>query len=205
VALFGCVGFVGFVGFGMRGRPRWLTGLAVAALLALGGCRGEGDRATTAVPATATADAGGRLETPYPVEPFSAVALDGRDISLAAWKGKVVIVNVWATWCAPCRREMPALAALQDKYRDQVRVLGLLQDNVTTDFAREFARSVRVTYPIARSTFDLERRFPTVLALPMTFVIDRAGHLTSMYAGEIDPAQLEREVLRLLGGAAPAG
>lgn len=182
-----------------------LSGLIVIALVAAGACRDETDRNRSQSATTSAAD-GGRLDAPYPIEPFAVVDLDGRAISLAAWKGKVVIVNVWATWCAPCRREMPALAALQDKYRDQVRVLGLLQDNVTTAFAREFARSARVTYPVVRSTFDLERRFPAILALPMTFVIDPAGRLVATYAGEIEPAALEREVLRYVGGGLrPAG
>ena len=120
-------------------------------------------------------------------------------MSFATWKGKVVVVNVWATWCAPCRREIPALAALQDKYRDRLLVIGLLQDNVTTEFARRSARTLRANYPIVRSTFEIESRFPAVLALPMTFVIDAAGRLAAMYAGEVDPVALERDLLATFG------
>jgi thiol-disulfide isomerase/thioredoxin len=178
---------------------RWLTGLLAIVVVAAGGCRDETDRNGHRPSTGPRSDSGGRLDAPYPIEPFTGVDLEGRPISLAAWKGNVVIVNVWATWCAPCRREMPALAALQEKYRESVRVLGLLQDNVTTDFAREFVRSVRVTYPIVRSTFDLERRFPQVLALPMTFVIDPQGRLVAVYAGEIEPAELERQILSVIG------
>ena len=171
--------------------------LAVAAACA---CRAPGAGSTSSV----VTDAGARLEQPYPIEPFDTAGLDGHPISLASWKGRVVVINVWATWCAPCRREMPALSALQDKYRDQVRVLGLLQDNVTDAFALQFLAAADVRYPVARSTFDLERRFPPVLALPTTFVIDPAGRLVAMYAGEIDPAALERALRPLLGGTGPA-
>ena len=137
---------------------------------------------------------GWRLAKPFPIEPFTAVDLDGRDVSPATWKDRVVIVNVWATWCAPCRREMPSLVALQDKYRDRLLVLGLLQDNATDGFARDFGKAIKLNYPIVRSTSEIEIRFPTVLAMPMTFIIDKAGRLVAMYAGEIDMATLEREV-----------
>jgi thiol-disulfide isomerase/thioredoxin len=178
-------------------RGLLLRGLVVLLLaLLVGACRGRG--------APEAGEAGGRLDKPYPIEAFEAVDLDGRAISLAAWKGQVVIVNVWATWCAPCRREMPALSALQDKYPNQLRVLGILQDQVTTEFAREFLRSARVGYPVVRSTFDLEQHLPVVLALPTTFVIDPAGRLVAMYAAEVEAATLEREVLRLVGGGVPA-
>jgi thiol-disulfide isomerase/thioredoxin len=150
----------------------------------------------------ARADGGsglGRLATPFPIEPFEAVDLDGRAFSLSAWKGHVVVINIWATWCPPCRRELPALAALQERHRDRLRVLGLLDDTVTAEFAREFARSARISYPIVRSTFDIEQRLPTVPAIPTTFLLDRSGRLVATGVGELDPAELEREVLRLLG------
>jgi thiol-disulfide isomerase/thioredoxin len=169
-------------------------------LIATGACEREADRRKSTLPATAQADRGNHLKTPYPIEPFDAVDLDGTKISLAAWKGQVVVVNVWATWCAPCRRELPALAALQERYRGKVVVLGLLQDNVTDQFAREFAKRAGIRYPVVRSTFDIEGRFPAVLVLPMTFVLDLAGRLVVTYAGEVDPDQLDLEVRRLLGG-----
>jgi thiol-disulfide isomerase/thioredoxin len=149
------------------------------------------------------ASAGVRLAKPAPIGPFEVVDLDGRPLSLVAWKGRVVVINVWATWCAPCRREMPALSALQARYPDEVRVLGLLQDNVTTPFARDFLRAAGVTYPVARSSFELESRLPAVLVLPTTLIVDRESRLVATFAGEAEPAALEREVVRLLGGSAP--
>jgi thiol-disulfide isomerase/thioredoxin len=135
---------------------------------------------------------------PYAVEPFSATDIDGRDVSSSTWAGKVVVVNFWATWCAPCRREIPALATLQDAYRGRVLVLGALDDNVTDEFAREFGRTVGINYPIVRTSFEIERRFPMVAALPMTFIVDRQGRVITMYAGEIDPRRVEQDLRQAL-------
>ena len=148
--------------------------------------------------ATSTSSADLPRFEPYSVEPFSATDIDGRDVSSATWAGKVVVVNVWATWCAPCRREIPALAKLQDAYRGRVLVLGLLDDNVTDAFAREFGRSVGINYPIVRTSFEIERRFPLVVALPMTFIVDRQGRVATMYTGEIDPARVDQDIRHAL-------
>ena len=150
-------------------------------------------RGSQATPATAN-----HLDPPFPVQPFAAVDIDGHDRSPDTWGGKVVIINAWATWCAPCRHEIPALAALQKKYADRVLVIGLLQDQISTDGALAFATSVGMNYPIVRSTHEIEQRWPEVLALPMTFVVDGSRRLVTMYAGEIDPAEVERDVVRLL-------
>ena len=146
----------------------------------------------------ATKPASSRLATPFPLEPFAAFDLDGRDVSSNTWKGKVVIVNVWATWCGPCRREMPGLAALQDKYRNRLLVIGLLDDNVTDDFVREFGKSVKLNYPVVRTTPEIEHRFPAVLLLPMTFIVDARTNLVAMFAGEVDMATLEAEIRHFL-------
>jgi thiol-disulfide isomerase/thioredoxin len=135
---------------------------------------------------------------PFPIEPFAATDLDGREVGTSTWAGRAVVVNFWATWCAPCRREIPALSALQDAYAGRVLVLGVLDDNVPDEFARAFARTVRLTYPIVRTSFELERRFPPIAVLPMTFIIDPQGRLVRTYAGELDPARLERDVGNIL-------
>src|SRR4051812_11272244 len=162
--------------------------LAIAALVLLAACRSNRAGTSDANPASTGVSraTGARLSTPYPIEPFDAIDLDGRRVSLADWKNSIVVINVWATWCGPCRRELPMLAALQTRYRDRVRVLGVLQDNVTDAFARQFAGQVGLNFPVIRSTFEIEHRLPAVMVLPMTFVLDREGRLVSSYAGEAD-------------------
>jgi thiol-disulfide isomerase/thioredoxin len=144
--------------------------------------------------ATPAAPASGRLATPAPIQPFQAVDIDGHDVSFSTWHGKVVVLNVWATWCAPCRREIPMLTALQDAHRDRLLIIGLLQDQVTTDFAREFGKASGLNYPIVRTTFEIESRLPPVLMLPSTYLIDAAGRLVAMYVGELDPVALKKDL-----------
>ena len=138
------------------------------------------------------------LATPVPLRPFAAVDLDGRDVSPATWRGRITLVNVWATWCAPCRDEIPMLVALQEKYRDQVLIIGVVQDRASDASVKSFAASLRMNYPIVRSSRDIEHSISTDLALPMTYVVDPAGRVVASHAGRLDPAQIEREIQVLL-------
>jgi cytochrome c biogenesis protein CcmG/thiol:disulfide interchange protein DsbE len=176
-------------------RSRLVAPLVVLVALVVVTAATESWRRARPSPPAASADS----LKPYPIEPFAATDLDGRDVGTSTWAGRVVVVNFWATWCAPCRREIPALSSLQDSYADRVLVLGVLDDNVTDDFARRFATSVGHRYPIVRTSFDVESRFPYIAVLPMTFIVDQQGRLVHMYAGEIDPPRVERVIRRLLG------
>jgi hypothetical protein len=100
----------------------------------------------------------------------------------------------------PCVREMPALAALQERLAADVVVVGLLQDTVTNEQARTFVSGLRIPYPIARSSSEIERVFPPVERLPMTFLLDRWSRLVAMYLGELDMDELERDIRKVLAG-----
>jgi thiol-disulfide isomerase/thioredoxin len=139
-----------------------------------------------------------RVEIP----PFVATDLDGRQISTAALRGKVVLVNFWATWCPPCREEIPDLVALQDKYKDQLQIIGISQDSGSVDEVRRFVAAYRINYPTVMSTPEIEARFPGVYALPTTFVLDREGKLAQKHVGLLNAAVTENET-RSLAGLAP--
>lgn len=139
-----------------------------------------------------------RVEIPA----FVATDLDGRQISTASLRGKVVLVNFWATWCPPCREEIPDLVALQDKYRDHLQIIGVSQDSGSVDAVRRFAAEHRINYPTVMSTPEIEALFPGVYALPTTFVLDREGRLAQKHIGLLNAAVTETET-RSLAGLAP--
>ena len=103
---------------------------------------------------------------PAPVPAISMKTIDGRTLSSADWRGKVVIVNFWATWCPPCRAEIPDLVALQAKYGDKLLIIGISEDEESPSVVTTFADQYHVNYPIVMLTPEIEHAFPGVYALP---------------------------------------
>jgi cytochrome c biogenesis protein CcmG/thiol:disulfide interchange protein DsbE len=136
---------------------------------------------------------------PVAVAAFSVHDLDGRPISSASLKGKVVIVNFWATWCPPCRAEIPDLIALQEKYRDAVQVIGVSQDEAPADDVKRFAVDHGMNYPVVMSTKEIESRFPGIRALPTSFILDRQGQLVQKHVGMLNAERTELETRALAG------
>jgi thiol-disulfide isomerase/thioredoxin len=133
------------------------------------------------------------------VPSFTVADLEGRSISTANLKGKVVIVNFWATWCPPCRAEIPDLVALQEKYRDSLQVIGVSQDEIAPEQVKRFAVEHGMNYPIVMSSSQIEKLFPGVHALPTSFVLDREGRLVQKHVGMLNPALTELETRSLAG------
>lgn len=150
------------------------------------------------------------LKDPAPLPAVTFRTTDGRTMSTRDWLGKVAIVNFWATWCHPCRIEIPDLIKLQDRYRDQLIVVGisaeipgvdLANDAKSTGLAKNFAAAQRINYPIVMQTSELLEIFRGIFAMPTTFVIDREGRIVQKHVGLVNPAILEHEI-RLLAGLA---
>ncbi|MGW3954147.1 TlpA family protein disulfide reductase [Streptomyces sp. NPDC004752] len=126
---------------------------------------------------------------------LTGTGIDGRPTSLAAYKGKTVVVNVWASWCGPCRKETPALTRYDEKTKSQdVVVLGLNEDD-SSAAAHDFAREFHMAYPSildpAGDRFRaLARGLTTTQGLPVTFVVDRHGRVAATTAGGIDEDRL---------------
>jgi thiol-disulfide isomerase/thioredoxin len=139
------------------------------------------------------------VKNAVPIAEMTFQDLDGRTISTKDWKGKVTLVNFWATWCPPCRVEIPDLIKLQDKYRDQLQVIGISYDEGSVDDVRQFVREQKINYPIVMSTPDLEKGFPGVFALPTTFMLDKEVKTVQKHIGLISPAIYELEA-RVLAG-----
>jgi thiol-disulfide isomerase/thioredoxin len=136
---------------------------------------------------------------PKPAPVFSATALDGREINMASLRGKVVIVNFWATWCGPCRAEIPDLVALQEKYKDTLQVIGISEDEAGVDVVKRFAAEHGVTYPIVMMTPELEKLFPGIGALPTSFIVDRELRVVQKHVGMLTARTTESETRHLAG------
>jgi cytochrome c biogenesis protein CcmG/thiol:disulfide interchange protein DsbE len=130
---------------------------------------------------------------------FDYVTLDGEPIGSETLRGKVVLVNFWATWCLPCRVEMPVLDAMHRRHAESgFVVLGLAVDRVSTEQVRAFVAERGVTYPIAHVGPEAERVFGGVQGYPMSFLLDRDGRIRHRVIGPIAPVTLEPAVRRLL-------
>ncbi len=114
-------------------------------------------------------------KNPIAVPVFTARDLDGREVSNTSLHGKVLIVNFWATWCPPCRAEIPDLIALQEKYRDQVQIIGISEDEAPVETVKRFVAEHKMNYPVVMLTPELEKMFSGISALPTSFIVNREG------------------------------
>ena len=88
------------------------------------------------------------VRNPDPAPEFKLTALDGKPLTIAALQGKVVFLNFWATWCGPCRAEIPDLIALQDRYKDRLQIIGLNVDDEEADI-QKYVEETGINYPVA--------------------------------------------------------
>ena len=141
---------------------------------------------------------------PAPAAPvLVATDLAGQRVDLADLKGRVVLVDFWATWCDPCREEIPIFVALQDKYRERgLVVIGVsLDDNDAP--VRDFYRTFRMNYPVVMGDAKMAESFGGVLGLPVAFLIGRDGRVAEKLAGQMDASAFESKIVGLLGEKAP--
>jgi thiol-disulfide isomerase/thioredoxin len=125
--------------------------------------------------------------------------LDGRAISSAGWRGKVVIVNFWATWCPPCRAEIPDLIALQTKYKDHLQIIGISDDDDPPEAVKKWAVEHNINYPIVMNTPELRKAFTGVSALPTSFIVDRQSRIAMRHVGMLTASTTEAETRSLAG------
>jgi thiol-disulfide isomerase/thioredoxin len=171
-----------------RGQVVFLVAVAIAAALAGFGAHylwrlSDTDRPEDALMAARLAD------------------LEGRQQTLDQWRGKVLVVNFWATWCAPCREEIPAFVRLQEKYRsDGLQFVGIAIDQ--PEKVQAFSREFGINYPLLLGgidTIEISRRAGNRIgALPFTLVLDRNGRIVSRELGKARETELETRLKSLL-------
>jgi thiol-disulfide isomerase/thioredoxin len=125
--------------------------------------------------------------------------VDGRAISTASLKGRVVIVNFWATWCPPCRAEIPDLIALQNKYKDQLQIIGISDDDDPPAVVKKWAMDHHMNYPIVMSNDALRKVFTGVAALPTSFILSRDSKMMIKHVGMLQASTTEAETRHLAG------
>ncbi len=125
--------------------------------------------------------------------------LDGKDVSLTSFKGKVILLNFWATWCGPCKAEIPGFVELQAKYPNDLVVVGYSVDDDAPK-ARAFANEFKMNYPIllGEGREDLQDSYGPIWGIPASFIISRDGRLCKKHLGIAPKAVFEREIKALL-------
>jgi thiol-disulfide isomerase/thioredoxin len=139
------------------------------------------------------------VRNPDPAPDFKLTTLEGKALSLADYKNKVVLLNFWATWCGPCRAEVPDLVELQNKYKDQVQIIGLVVDDDDQAAIKKFAAEFGINYPVALATDAMRLEYGGIPALPTSFVLDAQGRIVQKHEGLRDPVLYEVEIRALLG------
>jgi len=124
--------------------------------------------------------------------------LNGARIALKSLRGKVVLLNFWATWCAPCLIEMPAFSAWQQQYGARgFQVIGISMDDDAVP-VRKLLAKLTTSYPIAMGDAKLGKRYGGVMGLPLSFLIDRNGVVRARFQGETDLKTIEKKVKDML-------
>src|SRR5690606_16998840 len=124
--------------------------------------------------------------------------LGGRDVQLSRHRGKLVVLNFWASWCPPCREEMPVFSDWQKKLQGKgLQVIGVAMDDDRSEVTR-FLAQYPVSYPIVMGDAKFAGQFGGVLGLPLTYLIDPQGRVVARYQGEADLAKMEAKIAELL-------
>jgi cytochrome c biogenesis protein CcmG/thiol:disulfide interchange protein DsbE len=129
---------------------------------------------------------------------FSRKDLNGNNLVLRSLRSKVVLLNFWATWCAPCLVEMPIFAKWQQQYGSQgLQVVGISMDDDSVSVRRVLSK-LKLNYPIAMGDAALGERYGGVLGLPLTYLIDRKGVVRAQIQGETDVNSIEKQLKLIL-------
>ena len=129
---------------------------------------------------------------------FILPQLGGQDLRLSSYRGKVVLLDFWASWCEPCRVETPHLIELQQKYGDRgLQIIGVSMDD-RADPARAFYQQFHMNYPVVMGNAKTGELYGGVLGLPIGFLINRDGRIYAKHIGATDPAVVEKEIATLL-------
>src|SRR5271157_1769006 len=134
-----------------------------------------------------------------PAPDFELVSLDGKKVRLSDYRGKAVLLNFWATWCSPCKVEMPWFVDLQNRYAsDGLVILGIAMDDSDAPKIAQFASEMGVNYPVLLGTDQVSEQYGNVEFLPTSFYIDRDGKIVGKGTGLLARSEIEDNVRKAL-------
>lgn len=126
-------------------------------------------------------------------------AQDGKTVSLDDHRGKVILINFWATWCGPCRMEVPSLVKLQEQYASKgFTVIGVSMDEGGAKAVDRFIKKNGINYPVVMGDSKIARDFGGVAGIPYSFLVDRSGTIVTAYPGLVEGDQIEADLKKLL-------
>ena len=130
---------------------------------------------------------------------FTLTSVSGEDVSLSDFKGKVVVIDFWATWCPPCRKGIPDLISLQKEYKDKVAVIGISLDRENTKAGvPDFVNKMGINYPVVYFNDKVIIDFGGVSAIPTTFIIDQKGNIVKKIIGLYPKSEYEQKIKELI-------
>jgi len=182
-------------------KSRWIVALAAAGAVAVltvpmllrGASRGMPPGGEMLVAAHPSCEAEGTAKLDFILQDHAGAA-----VKLADYKGKVVLLNFWGTWCGPCKLEIPAFIELQDQYRDKgFAIVGVAVED-TPDGVRAYASEAKINYRLAMTQDDIEDAYGPIYGLPISFLITRDGSICMKHIGPVTKEQAEREIKSLL-------
>jgi thiol-disulfide isomerase/thioredoxin len=144
------------------------------------------------------------VRDPDPAPELKAKDVNGNELSLEAYKGKIVLLNFWATWCGPCRAEIPSLIRMQEAYKDHLQIIGMDVDDDDPEQLRAFVKAQGINYPVAMTSLPVRLAYGGIGALPTMFVINQEGKVVQKHVGLLNPALYEIEARALLDMPVPA-
>lgn len=181
-----------------------LLSVGAALLVSLAGCSrsAEAPKVTAdAKTAAPNAPTGASVALPVlgPAPAWKLKDVHGQSVSSAQFKGKVVVVDFWATWCGPCRQEIPGYIDLQRKYgKDGLIIVGVSLDQAGPTVVEEFVKKFAVNYQMVMGDDEVQAAFGGMEAIPTTFLIDRAGQMRDRKVGAEPTEEYERKIIALL-------